>query len=176
MPVPLIWLGAVAIGAYTANKANNKHLKRSRIVLALPGESAVQTVPTNGSIVCCGIYGLLDHTGIWVDGNIYELAGNGLVRCVSPSRFLGNRSGDTIYVAADINDNPLFDALAAKRSQALLFQLVDYHLFKENCHKFVAQILAQERLDVTSFSDLNSFLSQFFNTTIKWNLIKINKV
>jgi hypothetical protein len=174
MPIPLLWLGAAALGLYTANEANNAHLKRKMIIDAMPGESSYYTVPVNGSIVMCGIYGVLDHTGIWVNGNIYELAGSGLVRCIAPERFVGNRSGSKIYIACDPINNALFDENAAQRAQDLLFSSLDYHLVNENCHKFVAEVLANHDVDVTSFSDLNSFLSEFFTTSIRWNLTEIN--
>jgi hypothetical protein len=174
MPVPLIWLGAAALGAYTANKANTAYLKRKSVVDAMPGESPHYSLPVNGSIVTCGIYGVLDHTGIWVDGNIYELSGKGLVRCLSPRRFLGSRTGSKIYIACDHMNNPLFDIGACKRAKKLLFTIHDYHLFKENCHKFVAQLITNNDVNITSFSDLNTFLSLFFNTPIRWNLTEIN--
>lgn len=174
MPAPLIWLGAAALGLYSANQANTAYLKRKRIVDAMPGESQHVIAPVNGSIVTCGIYGVLDHTGIWVDGNIYELAGSGLVRCISPTRFIGDRSGSQIYVACDADNQPLFDTDAVKRAQMLLYTSVDYHLLRQNCHKFVAELLASRDVDVTSFSDLNSFLYDFFARSIRWNLTEIN--
>lgn len=174
MPAPLLWLGAAALGAYTANQANTAYLKRKMVVDAMPGESKQRSVPVNGSIVTCGIYGVLDHTGIWVDGNIYELSGKGLVRCLSPNRFLGDRTGNKIYVACDPFDNVLYDFDACERAKALLFTLLDYHLVNENCHKFVAQLIANKSVDITSFTGLNTFLSQFFDTSIRWNLTEIN--
>jgi hypothetical protein len=132
------------------------------------------TAPVNGSIVTCGVYGVLDHTGIWVNGNIYELAGSGLVRCVSPERFVGDRSGSQVYIACDTSNNALFDIDAAERAQYLLFSNIDYHLLSENCHKFVAEVLANQDVDITSFSDLNTFLNVFFSSSIRWNLSKIN--
>jgi hypothetical protein len=175
MPVPLIWLGAAVLGAYTANTANTAYLKRKKIVDAMPGESHQYTTPVNGSIVTCGVYDVLDHTGIWVDGNIYELSGRGLVRCVSPERFLGQRTGNHIYIACDPSNNALFNMQAAKTAQSLLFSTLDYHLLSQNCHKFVAEVLSEgQHVDITSFSDLNSFLNIFFNSVIRWNLTQIN--
>ncbi|MFT4655318.1 MAG: hypothetical protein ACJA0G_000322 [Kangiellaceae bacterium] len=174
MPVPLIWLGAAVLGLYTANEANTAYLKRKMVIDAMPGESPHYTAPVNGSIVTCGVYGVLDHTGIWVNGNIYELAGSGLVRCVSPERFVGDRSGSQVYIACDTSNNALFDIDAAERAQYLLFSNIDYHLLSENCHKFVAEVLANQDVDITSFSDLNTFLNVFFSSSIRWNLSKIN--
>ena len=176
MPAPLIWLGAAALSAYAANKANSAYLKRENIVDALPGDSLYSSAPKNGSIVACGIYGVLDHTGIWVDGNIYELAGNGLVRCVSPQRFLGDRSGNKIYIAANQSNRAYANKAAAEKARSLLYSLLDYHLLNQNCHKFVAEVLLGSSADITSFSDLNVFLSEFFKGPIRWNLIEINKL
>lgn len=174
MPAPLFWLGAAILGAYTANEANSAYLKRKRVIDAMPGESPHYTTPVNGAIVSCGIYGVLDHTGIWVDGNIYELAGSGLVRCVTPERFVGERSGEQVYIACDPYNNALFDINAADTAQSLLFSTLDYHLLTQNCHKFVADVLAKQSVDITSFSDLNTFLHDFFNSPIRWNLTQIN--
>lgn len=174
MPAPLIWLGAAALSAIAANEVNTAYLKKNKVIDAMPGESKHYSTPVNGSIVTCGIYGVLDHTGVWVDGNIYELSGNGLVRCLSPNRFLGDRSGSKIYIACDTFNNPLYDVSASIRAKKLLYTLLDYHLLNENCHKFVAQLIANKDVDITSFSGLNTFLSEFFDTPIRWNLTEIN--
>ena len=168
MPAPLLWLGAACLSIYAGNKANEHYLKHKGIVDIMPGASRVQVTPQNGSIVTCGIYGVLDHTGIWVDGNIYELSGQGLVRCLSPNRFLGDRSGSTIYVACDRYNAPLFDIEAAIRAQHQLYHLHDYHLFNQNCHRFIAETLSNSSQDITSFSDLNAFLHAYFDETISW--------
>lgn len=175
MPAPLIWLGAAALGAYSASKANDAYLKRKDVVDTMPGGSNVLVKPRNGSVVTCGIYGVLDHTGIWVDGNIYELSGKGLVRCVSPKRFLGDRSGNTIYIACDTFNRPLYEMDIAERAQNMLYQFIDYHLLNDNCHKFVAEVIAKTDLNITSFSDFNTFLSDYYSTPIRWNLTQINK-
>jgi hypothetical protein len=174
MPAPLLWLGAAALSLYTVREVNSAHLKRKMMIDAMPGESTHVSLPVNGSIVCCGIYGVLDHTGIWVDGNIYELAGSGLVRCLSPERFMGNRSGSQIYIACNTSNEALFDEEAVVRCKNMLFSLHDYHLLKQNCHRFVVQALANRELDITSFTDLNTFLFAFFNESIRWNLTQIN--
>lgn len=174
MPAPLIWLGAAVIGAYAANEANTAYLKKTKVVDAMPGHSKDVSVPVNGSIVTCGIYGVLNHTGIWVDGNIYELSGKGLVRCLSPNRFLGDRSGSEIYVACDAFNNVLTSSSATQRSREMLYSVLNYHLFNENCHRFVARVIAGKEIDITSFSALNTFMSDFFATPIRWNLTEIN--
>ncbi|MFC4699289.1 hypothetical protein ACFO4O_03840 [Glaciecola siphonariae] len=175
MPAPLLWLGAAAISIYAGNKLNVAHLREQNIVSRLPGDCNSAIVPVNGSIVTCGIYEVLDHTGIWVDGNIYELNGSGLVRCVSPKRFIENRSGDDIYVACNMLDTPLSESASVERAKSQLYSLYKYHLLRQNCHKFVAEMIAGYPCEVTSFSDLNEFLSEYFSSPIDWRLTQINK-
>lgn len=174
MPAPLIWLGAAAVSIYAGSKLNTAQLRRNNIVRKLPGDCKQAITPVNGSIVTCGIYEVLDHTGIWIDGNIYELNGNGLVRCISPARFLKNRSGDKIYLACDAKGQALKEVSSISRIKAQLFSLYDYHVVRQNCHKFVAEMISGHHCDITSFSEFNAFLSQHFDTPIDWRLTQIN--
>lgn len=174
MPAPLLWLGAAALSLYAGNKLNTAHMRHRKILGKLPGECRKPVMPVNGCIVTCGIFEILDHTGIYIDGNIYELNGNGLVRCVSPKRFLENRSGDEIYVACNSFDQPLVEPASIERTQSNLFALYDYHVLRQNCHKFVAEMIAGHACETTSFSDLNEFLSKYFNTSIDWRMTQIN--
>lgn len=174
MPAPLLLIGAAVASAYTLKQANTTYVKRKTMVESMPGESCHKTVPVNGSVVSCGIYGILEHTGIWVNGNIYELAGTGLVRCVSPQRFIQARSGSQIYIACDPHNKALFDNQAAQRAKDLLYCLLNYHVLDQNCHRFVAETLSNQIVDITSFSELNTFLYSFFKSPIRWNLTQIN--
>jgi hypothetical protein len=170
MPAPLVWLGAAAVSLYATNKLNTAHLRKKNVLARMPGYCIDAVKPRNGSIVTCDIFEMFEHTGIWINGNIFELNGNGLVRCISPSRFIQNRSGDKIYVACDLQGNPLVEPLAIERTKSQLYNLYDYHLIKQNCHRFVAEMIAGNRQNITSFSDLNEFLSSHFNTAIDWRL------
>lgn len=176
MPAPLVWLGAAALSLYASNKLNTAHLRQQNIISRMPGKCTDAVMPVDGSIVTCDIFEVFEHTGIWINGNIYELNGNGMVRCVSPKRFLDNRSGDQIYVACDIQDNPLVEPLAIERARSQLFSLYDYHVLRQNCHKFVAEMIAGSAQDITSFSDLNTFLSEHFNGPIDWRLTQVNNL
>ena len=70
--------------------------------------------PIFGAIVYCGIAGVLDHTGIWLDDNtIVELDGNGLIKPISSQRFLAERSGKQIFIACDSLAQPLSCEIAA---------------------------------------------------------------
>lgn len=168
MAAPLLWLGAACVTAYLGDEINKQYLKNQKVVGEFPGENNFTVTPINGSIVCCKIYGVLEHTGIWVDGRIYELSGQGLVRSLSVERFLDNRSGHTVYLACDRFKKPLSSLRAYETAKNLLYTMRNYHLTEENCHKFVAECFSKEGNDVSSFSDLNAFISQFFNERIHW--------
>jgi hypothetical protein len=71
-------------------------------------------------------------------------------------------------------NNPIAEPLSIGRAQSQLFKLYDYHLVRQNCHKFVAEMIAGYPSDVTSFSDLNEFLSTYFDSAIDWRLTQIN--
>ena len=173
MPAPILWLGAACLGLYASNKANNAYLKHKDFVRLLPGESSKRVVPKNGAIVTCGIYGVLDHTGIWVNGNIYELSGAGLIRCISPRRFLENRSGESIFVACDDDYQPLAADAVAQRCVDNLYHTRDYHVLSNNCHQFVLEMLSGEKQRITSFSELNEAIASMFMSPVSWHQAKI---
>ena len=168
MPAPLLWLGASAIAILAGAKySNDKRLEES--VNGLPGDSVIEVEPVNGAIVTCGVYGVFEHTGIWVDGNILELKGNGLIRGVSPNRFLQERSGDYIYIACDNNNTPLIQADASDRAISRLFSYSEYDVIKNNCHKFVWHCISGEDIPLTRFSELNQKIAERFATSIHWH-------
>ena len=172
MALPLLWLGAGALAMLATKEYISETRTNSRIRL-MPGEGNASVAPQNGAVVSCGIYGVFDHTGIWVDGNIIELKGNGLIRGVSSQRFLQNRSGEFIYVACDHNNNPLVAEQAAQRAIEQLFQYSHYDVFKNNCHKFVWQCLSGQQQSLTRFSDLNQKMATLFNCDIHWQRASI---
>jgi hypothetical protein len=168
MPVPLLWLGAGVIASLAAVKySNDKKLQES--VSSLPGNTDIKVVPKNGAIVTCGVYGLFEHTGIWVDGNILELKGNGLIRGISPKRFLQERSGDDIYIACGSNNIPLIQPETAERAISRIFSYSEYDVFNNNCHKFVWHCISGEDIPLTRFSALNQKIAERFATTIHWH-------
>lgn len=172
MALPLFWLGATATALFTAAKASEHQQKRLGRVARFPGECSIAVEPVDGAIVCCGIYGVFEHSGIWLDGNIIELKGNGLIRGISPDRFMQNRSGDTIYMACGGSLAPLIGEDIASRAVAQLYQYSEYDLFKNNCHRFVHQCLTNDNSRLTRFSDLNASLAKHFQTPIHWQPIK----
>ena len=97
-----------------------------------------------------------------------ELNGNGLIRAVSPERFLDDRSGERMFVACDETFSPLFDVEATERAALSVFQYSEYHVLKNNCHRFVRSCLAGNNQRITSFTDLNEFLSEHFSVPIHW--------
>jgi hypothetical protein len=171
MPVPLLWLGAGAIALLAGAKySNDKRL--DQFVSRLPGNSDLEVEPVNGAIVTCGVYGLFEHTGIWVHGNILELKGNGLIRGISPNRFLEERSGDNIYIACADNKTPLIHPNTADRAVSRLFSYSEYDVINNNCHKFVWHCISGEDIPLTRFSELNKKMSEQFCSTIHWQPIK----
>ena len=168
MSVPLLLLGAgtmalLARAKYTDAQRCDESIHR------LPDQTNNAVDPINGAVVFCGVYGVFEHTGIWVNGNILELKGNGLIRCVSPSRFLQQRSGDYIYIACDDKHNPLIQLGAADRAISQLFSYSEYDVISNNCHKFVWHCISAENIPLTRFSKLNQKIAEHFATEIHWH-------
>lgn len=169
MPAPLLWLGAGVAASLASKKIKDTHRHSLTHVGHYPGESQDKVAAVNGALVCCGIYGAFDHTGIWVDGSIIELRGNGLIRAVSEQRFLHNRSGSQIHILCDQNNQPLVSAQTTQRAIAKLYQYSDYHVIKNNCHRFCWQCVSGQNTAVVSFHDLNQLLHRHFNTILSWH-------
>ena len=193
MPLPLLWLGAAAVSALAVKglsddrKSQQKQRSRYRKVQTLIDlerhESPIAIYPSDmmsteqvvkpkvGAIVCCGIGGVLDHTGIWVDDNtIIELDGEGLIKPISVKRFTKERSGKHIFMACDSNAQPLACTEAAKKAMEQIFQMREYDVIDNNCHKFVWQCFQLDNKKVTTFKDLNLNLAKKFNRKIYWDL------
>ena len=63
MPLPLVWIGAGIAAIAAGNHLVKEQQKSAGVVGHFPGESNVRVKPKNGSIVCCGVYEVLDHIG-----------------------------------------------------------------------------------------------------------------
>ena len=193
MPLPLVWLGAATLSALTVKtladdrKNQQQQRKRYRTVQTLTHlarhESPIATYPSDvlssdrkvtpqvGSIVCCGIGGVLEHTGIWIEDNmIAELDGEGLVKPISAKRFTEERSGKNIYIACDSNAQPLHCNIAATRAVEQLFTLQKYHIIDNNCHQFIWQCFQPNARSLSTFKTLNLRLAQYFDRKIYWDL------
>lgn len=172
MALPLIGVGAALLAAYAGTKISQSMQKQSGVVGAFPGERKMSVAPVNGAIVVCGVYNVLEHSGIWCDGEIIELNGNGLVRPVSANRFLQNRSGDTIFIAADDYGRPMGDEATMQRAVAQIYQYYDYHLLSCNCHHFTWHCVSGDDESLTLFSELNHALSHYFEQAIHWHPLR----
>ncbi|MFD2167030.1 hypothetical protein ACFSJY_12285 [Thalassotalea euphylliae] len=196
MPIPLFWLGAAAVSALAvkelADDRKTQQKNRSRYmperlsdkeshepeVAIYPSdlfnvEQAAK--PAIGSIVCCGIGGVLDHTGIWVgDNTIVELDGNGLVKPLSSKRFTNERSGKRIFVACDSTATPLATKGAAERAIQQIYQYRDYHLFDNNCHQFIWQCIQPNDEPLTTFRELNKRLARLHDKQVYWDLCELD--
>ena len=168
MPIPLVWLGAGIAAAFAGSKVLREQQKSRGHINHFPGESQQTVTPVNGAVVCCGIYELFQHSGIWFDGGIIELKGNGLVRSVTPDRFISNRSGNRIYVACNAALRPLASTSCAQRATSHLFEYQEYDLINNNCHRFTLGCVLANDCKVTRFGELNAKLSEIFKTPIYW--------
>ncbi len=171
MPAPLIWLGAGLAAAFVADKVEKGHRQSLERVPYYPGESNLAVKPQNGALVCCGIYGAFEHTGIWVDGDIVELKGNGLIRGISPERFLHNRSGDFISILCNEQGQPLVSPHSTERAVDKLFEYSDYHLLNNNCHRFSWYCVSGNDQRVSTFHQLNHNLTEYYKTPLHWHLL-----
>ncbi|MBU3022737.1 hypothetical protein [Aestuariibacter sp. A3R04] len=170
MPLPLVWLGAAVTAAYTGNKIAKSLSRDEGNIAVFPGErSMLPVVPLNGAILCCGIYNVLIHTGIWWEGKIVELAGTGLIRAVSVERFLADRSGNTTYIACNASAQAIADEQWALRAIDRLFTYSPYDVINNNCHRFVAQCMLTAPPPVTRFGQLNRLLSSHHCGQTYWH-------
>ncbi len=193
MPLPFVWLGAAVVSAiavkeFTDDRKDQQRqrkqqtkvqtfvdLQRDQSPVAiypsdiLPTEAAV--TPHFGAIVCCGIGGVLEHTGIWIgDDAIVELDGEGLIKPVSAARFTKHRSGQKIFIACDSKARPLVCEKAAEKAISQLFKHVQYHMFDNNCHQFIGQCFSEKPIEITTFKTLNYFIAEFFDRQIYWDV------
>jgi hypothetical protein len=197
MPIPLLWLGAAAVSAFAVKELAQDRKKQQRkrsysqhaqnLQMLKQHESPIVQYPTDffstaekvkpevGAIVCCGVGGILDHTGIWVgDNTIVELDGNGLIKAISAQRFTKERSGKHIYIACDSKTKPIASELAAQRAQQQIFQYRDYHLIENNCHQFIWQCFKPHDDPLTTFKALNVRLAKLFNRKVYWDLCDVS--
>lgn len=199
MPLPLVWLGAAALSALVVKglsddrKSQQKKRKYSYKPQTLRGkladESPVAIYPSElfsteqkvkpsvGSIVCCGIGGVLEHTGIWIgDNTIIEIDGRGLIKPLSSVRFTQERSGKQIFVACDSTATPLSNESAARKAIEQMYQYRDYHLISNNCHQFIWQCFQPTDNTVSTFKDLNAKLSHYFDRKVFWDVCDYGKI
>lgn len=200
MALPLLLLGA-AFSALAVNELAedrvDKQLRRKRfkkvetlghlarhdspvaiypsdLLLSLSNDQLTSVAPQVGAVVCCGLGGLLDHTGIYIgDNTIVELAGNGLVKAVSMERFLSERSGSNIFIACDSNGEPLTSNLAAQRAIEQIFKFYEYDVISNNCHRFIWQCFEQRNHELTTFKTLNLHLAEYYDRVIYWDLCEV---
>jgi hypothetical protein len=193
MVLPLLWIGAAAVSALTVKglsddrKTQQKQRKHSYKPQTLADlsvhESAIATYPTDmfdtettvkpivGAIVCCGIGGILDHTGIWVDEDtIVEMDGQGLIKPISSRRFTEQRSGKNIFIACDSKANPLISEVAAQRALEQIFLSQQYDMINNNCHQFLWQCFKPGDTNLTTFKELNHRIANYFDRKIYWDV------
>lgn len=195
MALPLIAIAA-ALGAGALHEHNKNKYKRLELDRYLPEKqtgydlqntlrevikspsdtycSDILVKPLPGSIVCCEVFNLLEHTGIWIDEHtIIELSNNGLVKAVSAARFLNERSGKNIFVACDQHHQPIVIEGCEKRALNSVFTYRGYDVIENNCHRFTHFCLSNDDREVSRFSRLNQILIQLVNQNIYWDKVKL---
>lgn len=199
MPLPLLWVGA-AIGALALADEREKRLTLERERRLGPASSGRQrplqasqqaplqqapliVVPPSqwqtgltrvkshaGSLVCCHVYGVIEHTGIWLEEDcVVELHGSGLVRAVSEQRFLAGRTGSKIFVACNRQHQPLIASQVAQRAAKAIYQYRHYDVFDNNCHRFVWACISGEEQQLDGFGAFNQQLVRYFKQGIYWD-------
>lgn len=192
MPLPLIWVGVAALGLATINELDERRKKQdsqrqhdddaTTRGASKKHDSGIAKYPTEvfsndkpaivrpGAIVCCGLGGVLEHTGILIDEDtIVELHGSGLIKAISPRRFLQERSGRDIFVACDSKGEAIADDLTYERASQQIYDYQPYDLIKNNCHRFVWQCITGQRQPLTTFHQLNKRLSKRYDRKIFWD-------
>ncbi|TKB43422.1 hypothetical protein [Thalassotalea mangrovi] len=196
MVLPLVWVGAaiaasaMAVGelsernrqAELKRKTAHGHTRKGLDKYASGiGKYPTQTAKAGkqqeifatvspGALLCCGLGGVLEHTGILIDRHtIVELHGNGLVKAISPERFLMERSGTEIYAACDSKGQALASAATAERAAKQIYSYQKYDLIKNNCHRFAWTCIHGEAMELTTFYLLNNYLSRMTNRIIYWD-------
>jgi len=133
----------------------------------------VTTVPV-GAVVCCEIYHLFEHSGIYIgDGQVVELAGSGLVRALSFQRFLAQRTGEELMFACSPEGQLLGSDQTAARALAQLYSYQNYDLLRNNCHRFTFQCVSGQSHPITSFFDLKQELARFWGFQPSWFQAKL---
>ncbi|MDB2373604.1 hypothetical protein [Psychrosphaera haliotis] len=191
MPLPIIVAGLV-LGAVVSNQSTKQYyrnlelrrnressnnLSNSNKLVKSPSEYCQRANtfnPEEGSIVCCEVFGVLDHTGVWIDEEtIIEFSNTGLTKSVSASRFLKERSGNNIYVANNRNGKSIIIDGIVERAISRIYTYKDYDLQRNNCHNFIASCISTKNKGVTLFSDLNSLIAQISKQDIYWDKVKV---
>lgn len=99
--------------------------------------------PIPGSIVCCNLGVIVEHSGVYVGGGkIVHRDGNGYLASVNAKTFLerldGMNPAKTIYVSCR-NGRPVGGDIIANRARAALEcpdKARGYNVFTKNCHQF----------------------------------------
>ncbi|WP_417346872.1 hypothetical protein [Ferrimonas sp.] len=138
-------------------------------------EGKARVVPQPGSLVACHVYGAVEHVGVWVARDqIVELHGSGLVRVVSPRRFIHGRTGRKLFVCVDRHHRPLVMPGSVERAATTLYQYREYDLLRDNCYRFVWYCLTGEQRSFDTFGGLNRALAKLHHSDLYWDLARVD--
>ena len=118
---------------------------------------------------------IVRYLGIWVGDAIVELQGSGLIRIVSPQRFLKDRSGGTIYVAC-INKLPIENRGLVEAAINQVYQFRNYDLLKNNCYRFCFACLAGHEEYIETFTEFNHRISDFYKAEVEWREANVSRL
>ena len=121
----------------------------------------------SGAVVACEIYELFEHSGICIgEQQLVELHGSGLVRVVSETRFLAQRSGEVIQVFVNSQGDILHHPHCGERAAAMVYQSIPYDVIAHNCHRFTFYCGSGLWLPITSFYDLKVAMADYFSCRV----------
>lgn len=191
MPLPIFLLGASVISGLIINEQHKKSLRQQDInrldykvnknIIGrmpsdiLPSNKSIKMIP--GTIVCCHVYGGFEHTGIVIDDElIIELHGSGLVKAVTPKRFLSNRSGENIFIACNKAGDAYSFTNAIKRAQEEVYKYYEYNLLECNCYAHTWYCIGGAKEKITDFDDFNEKLFTLTQQAIYWDKVELSCV
>ncbi|NVK25507.1 MAG: hypothetical protein HWE10_11310 [Gammaproteobacteria bacterium] len=159
---------------FTSIRNEAKYMPKVRKLPSDTYSNGLTVIPEAGSIVCCEVYGMFDHTGIWLDDEtIIELSNSGLVKAVSSQRFLQERSGKNLFVACNNLHKPIVISGCEQRAVSNLFSYREYDVIDNNCHRFVNFCLSGRDIELTTFANLNKQLAKLSGQNIYWDKVKV---
>ncbi|MDP5214052.1 hypothetical protein ORJ66_13445 [Pseudoalteromonas tunicata] len=127
----------------------------------------------SGALVCCTVYQAFDHVGLVVDNDtIIELHGSGLIRAVSPERFLAKRSGKHMFIACDQQGQAFSFPQAVNAAINDVFSYCEYDALAQNCYRQTWHWIDGSDKSIESFLLFNQCIALKINQRVYWDLAR----
>lgn len=135
-----------------------------------------EVYPKRGSIVYCDLaFGYAEHSGVYIgDGRIVHLNGNGVVKAVSPKKFIDGKTAINIYVSCDSDACAVGCNRVADRAESWLDHQRDYNVILDNCHQFTSACLTGDLANSDNFMRLLKWTAEEKIGAKKWRLWKLS--